>query len=164
MRSRRTIGILVLSAFIVTFAGAGCNSDGSPAPSTTGPIDGTWSITSITCGASPTNVIPAGDTFNLIVQNTTGSVVEAFSSDGCVSTEGQTFTYPSSTTYTSTATGRTCSAPCSAGECTTAGAGTPYTNTYALSGTTLTFNHAAHGSSDPCAAGVTTYFTGTKVQ
>lgn len=155
--------LMTLSGLLIALCGVGCNDNKDSPVSTNGPIDGTYTITSLKCNGSTTTFLPVGALSQyMIFKNLTGSSVTAFSS-GCVATEGQVFTYPSSTTFTMQKVNQVCSgASCSGSECTANSTqGTALTMTYSVSGSTLTTTRTSDGN-DGCSNGQTTVYTMTK--
>jgi hypothetical protein len=158
--------VVVISALLIVLCGIGCKDSGgdsAPTTSTSGTIDGTYTFSGLTCNGSTVTYLPVGATSRyIIIKNLTGSNITSFS-DGCVSTEGQVFTYPSSTTFTMQKVNQVCSgASCSGSECTAnSTSGSALTMTFSVSGSTLTATRTSDGN-DGCSTGQVTVYTLTK--
>jgi|GEM_PF-4604567 len=157
-------GKLFIVCTVLALFGAGClsSSDGGGGASS-GPLDGSFAISALTCNGSSTPFLPTGAVAEfLVLANATGSFITSFSS-GCVATEGNVYTYPSSTSFTMQTVNRVCSGTsCSGSECTAnSTAGTAMTMNYSLSGTTLTLTRTSDGN-DGCSNGQATVYTAAK--
>jgi hypothetical protein len=136
---------------------SGClgGSDDSGTLSATGPLDGTYQMSSLTCNGTPTSFLPTGATAAFLVFNgSTGSFITTGFASGCVATEGNVYTYPSSTTLTLQKVNRVCSGgSCSGSECTPTSSSDPVqTHSYLLGGTTLQLTRTSAGD-DGCSNG-----------
>ncbi len=146
--------------------GTGClgKTDGSAAPSTgTGPINGTYILASMSCNGSSGSFLGTGESGKyVVISNSTGSFITSFTS-GCVNTEGNVYTYPTSSTFTMQKVNRVCSGTsCSGSECTAdSSTSTALDWSYTLSGTLLTLTRTSAGN-DGCSAGQATVYTANK--
>jgi hypothetical protein len=126
-----------------------------------GPIDGSYSLTSFKCDGVESL---GGAVIVYTVANSTASAAET-KGGGCIQTDTFAASYPSSTTYSSTRTAKACSAECTAGQCsaTTVTGEAAQVETYALSGSTLTFTRVETATDADCASGQTVVAVLTKI-
>jgi len=122
-----------------------------------GPIDGTWSVTSLSCDSVDSTMVPPSTFY---VNNTSGSFVLNFGAD-CVATIDETYAYSGDTmTITPTAVNCDPGTGCAAaigGACIPLPP--PTTFSYAVNGNTLTFSKTSEGPQDTCPAGTAVLYT-----
>jgi hypothetical protein len=129
-----------------------------------GPPNGTYLITGLTCAGSPVT-FPSGPiaSVDFIILNTTGSLVTA-ANNGCVDTQGQVLAYPSAGEFTTLKVNEVCSGNTAAcgGLCTNNNTqGTLHLVSWTLTGTTLTYTQTSDGT-DGCTNGQKTVYTMAK--
>lgn len=123
-------------------------------------------MTGLTCNGSTTSYLDTGELGKTVIfLNSVGSMITVFNT-GCTETEGNAYTYPSSSTFTMQHVNTVCGDSCSGGECTASStAGSVQTMSYSLSGSgtgaILTASKTSDGS-DGCSNGQTAVFTLTK--
>jgi hypothetical protein len=159
--ARVSIAVLSLSFAI---AAAGCFGSSSSNPVTSGPIDGSYVLSGISCAGTAQTFPPSGvASMELIISNLTGSFIEVLSSDACTITQGQTNTYPSSGSISMTTVTTACGSNCTSGQCTAGNVSNPTAQsfTYTLSGSTLTMTGTSNGN-DGCTSGQAIVYTATK--
>src|SRR5262245_10070543 len=120
MKSIKLIGICAFVVVTTCLAGVGCKDD---AVATGGPVDGSYSFSTWTCGTTDliTAASGAGVTgIKATVSNATGTQTWTPGS-GCTATEALAITY-SGSTLTITEGAQTCSASCSGAQCTASAA------------------------------------------
>lgn len=129
---KKSIMILGLAGFM---AMSGCN-DSSDSTASAGPVDGTWKVTTWTCGTRDVLTAAGSPTIKATISNTSGSN-DVTVSASCTQTIAQTFAY-SGTSVTMTSGATTCSSACSGAQCTAAAASNSQSvYTYTLTGTTI---------------------------
>lgn len=147
--------LIVSGALMTVIAMAGGCFGTEDLPSATGPIDGSYAVSSVTCNGVAQSFGTA--VMAMAISNLAGTFTQT--DTGCVKTNPQTYTYPSSTTMTMADGATSCTpADCAgAGDCASTG-GTAETYTYALSGSTLTLTRV-DTAGDMCTAGETAIIT-----
>ena len=116
----------------------------TPTPSATptiipgGPADGSYTMTGWTCAG--TSLMFPEFSIKVLISNTTGNVRTTLTANSCTVTEAMTLAYPASHTAVVTPGAVSCSAQCSASECTpdSTNPGSVQTLNYALASNVLT--------------------------
>ncbi len=164
MNHGKKFAVLVL---ITALAASGCfggKDDATPSgtSSISGPLDGSYVVTGLTCDGTPTSFLPVGASAMYVAfANLTGSVITVYSS-GCVATEGQVFAYPATNQFTMQTVNQVCSGSCSGAECTAhSNVSSALAMSYSVSGSTLTISRTSSGD-DGCTNGEVSALTLTK--